>query len=82
MQWTGLGSLMTLHVHAGPIPAPQALRPAEAQRELPCLAMVEAGCHLARCGLVALRLGIGEVEMRGFFDAVGRFAEARPLPDG
>jgi hypothetical protein len=31
--------------------------------------------------MVALRLGIGEAEMRGFLDAVGRFAEARPLPD-
>lgn len=82
MQWTGLGSPMTLHVQPGPIPAPQALRPAEARRELPCLAMVEAGFRLARRGMVALRLGIGEAEMRGFLDAVGRFAEARPLPDG
>ena len=67
MQWTGLGSLMNAHFGG----KEDALDPA--LRELFFLDMLERGFYLARRGMVALSLEIGEDEIARFLDAVTEF---------
>ena len=66
MEWTGLGSLMSAHFGGGAEDA--------ALRELFFLDMLERGFYLARRGMVALSLEIGEAETSAFIAAVAEFA--------
>ncbi len=66
MEWTGLGSLMSAHFGGGAEDA--------AARELFFLDMLERGFYLARRGMVALSLEIGEAETQRFTAAVAEFA--------
>jgi glutamate-1-semialdehyde 2,1-aminomutase len=77
MQWTGLGSLMTVHFQRGAIAAPQDLRGRDALRELFFLDMLEAGFYLARRGMISLSLEIGTAEVEGFLGAVKHFIDQR-----
>lgn len=78
LQWTGLGSMMTAHFHVGPVDRPADVAGADpGLRELFFFDMLDRGFYLARRGMVALSLEVGEAEMEGFCDAVADFVEAR-----
>ena len=77
MQWTGLGSLMTVHFQREPIRAPADLRVDPALRELFHLDMLDRGFHLARRGMIALSLEVGTDELDAFLDAVSEFLDSR-----
>ena len=76
--FTGVGSMMTVHFRQ-PLPeSPYATTPLEeGLRELFFFDMMKAGIYLARRGMVALSLPVGEAEMDRFVAAVGEFAESR-----
>ena len=78
MQWMGLGSLMTAHFQLGTVrcPADTAMGDA-ALRDLFFLDMLDRGFYMARRGMVALSLMIGDVECDRFVAAVSDFLEAR-----
>jgi glutamate-1-semialdehyde 2,1-aminomutase len=73
MQWTGLGSLMTVHFQVEPITAAKDIRPQADLRELFHLDMLARGFHLARRGMIALSLEIGDAECDAFIAAVADF---------
>ncbi|MGI4802265.1 MAG: aspartate aminotransferase family protein [Janthinobacterium lividum] len=78
MQVTGVGSVMNVHFVAGPIrTAADAARSDSRLRDLFFFDMAEAGIYLARRGLIALMLPIGEAEIDQVVDAVGRFVARR-----
>jgi glutamate-1-semialdehyde 2,1-aminomutase len=74
MQWTGLGSLLTVHFQRSAVKNAGDIAPAAELRELFHLAMIERGCYLARRGMVALSLLIGGAECDMFVAAVAEFA--------
>ena len=76
MQWTGLGSLLTVHFQTEPIRAAHDIRPEPEQRELFHLAMLEAGFHLARRGMIALSLEITDDDCDDFCAAVEKYLRA------
>jgi glutamate-1-semialdehyde 2,1-aminomutase len=83
MQWTGLGSLMTVHFQQGPIASPAPVAPGDELKELFFFEMLAAGFYLARRGMLALSLEIGPEELDGFSDAVREFVRRwRPLLGG
>lgn len=73
MQWTGLGSLMTVHFQREPVRAAKDIREAPELRELFHLGMLARGFYLARRGMVALSLEIGDAECDAFVAAVADF---------
>jgi glutamate-1-semialdehyde 2,1-aminomutase len=76
MQWVGLGSLMCVHFRAGAVERPMPVSEREADlRELFFFEMLERGFYLARRGMIAMSLEIGEPEMAAFVAAVGEFSE-------
>lgn len=84
MQFTGIGSMVQPHFRLG-----QILRPytASAQedglRELFFLDMMKAGIYIARRGMVALSLPVGEAELARYIAAVEEFCASRkPLMAG
>ncbi|MGD0593464.1 MAG: aminotransferase class III-fold pyridoxal phosphate-dependent enzyme [Acidimicrobiales bacterium] len=77
MQWTGLGSLMTVHFQPGPLLRPEDAAPDLGLKELFFFDMLAAGFYLARRGMLALSLEIGSEEIEGFGAAVQEFAERR-----
>ncbi|MBV9822808.1 MAG: aminotransferase class III-fold pyridoxal phosphate-dependent enzyme [Actinobacteria bacterium] len=80
LRWTGMGSLLTAHFQTGPIRAARDIEPADELRELFHLDMLERGCYLARRGMVALSLEVGDAECRLLHSAVEDFlAERREL---
>jgi len=78
MGFTGLGSMLTVHFRQ-PLPQqPYAATPEEeGLRELFFFDMMAAGIYLARRGMVALSLPVGEAELERFAAAVTEFAESR-----
>jgi len=77
MQWTGLGSLMTVHFQQPPITRTEEMAPDSGLKELFFFDMLAAGFYLARRGMLALSLEIGSDELEGFSDAVKNFVERR-----
>ncbi len=78
MHFTGLGSMMQPHFRAGPVLRPYKPDPAEEQlRELFFFDMLAAGIYIARRGMVALTLPIGDADCARFAEAVAEFASAR-----
>ena len=77
MQWTGLGSLITVYFQRGPIRSPVDMREERGLRELFFLDMLERGFYLARRGMIALSLEVGDVELAGFQAAVADFLDTR-----
>lgn len=73
MRWTGLGSLLTVHFQRDPIRSATDIAPAGELRELFHLDLLDRGYHLARRGMVALSLPVGEPECAGFVTAVSGF---------
>lgn len=86
MHFTGAGSMLSPHFRPGPVAAPYPPATAEEEmRELFFFDMLEAGIYLARRGMVALSLPVGEAECARFVAAVEEFCAVRrpllpPLP--
>jgi glutamate-1-semialdehyde 2,1-aminomutase len=78
MHFSGIGSMMTVQFRTGPIerPAPSSAED-EALRELFFFDMLAAGIYLARRGMIALSLPVGDAEIDRMVAAVADFAEAR-----
>lgn len=76
-QWTGLGSLMTVHFQAGTIRAPADLMPRPLLKELFHFDMLERGFYLARRGMAALSLEIGATEEDAFCAAFAAWLDLR-----
>ena len=78
MQWTGLGSLLTAHIHQGPISRPADIGGADPDlRELFHLDMLDRGFYLPRRGMIALSLEIGDAELDAVVAAVADILESR-----
>jgi glutamate-1-semialdehyde 2,1-aminomutase len=78
VQVTGIGSVLTFHFAAAP-PRNGAEVAAADQglKELFFFDLVRRGFHLARRGMLALSLAIGDEECAAFVDAVAAFADER-----
>jgi glutamate-1-semialdehyde 2,1-aminomutase len=81
LQFTGIGSMIQPHFRSGLIERPYEATPEEeALRELFFLDLMRDGIYLARRGMVALSLPVGEAEMDRFLAVVEAFcASRRPL---
>lgn len=78
MHFTGIGSMLTAQFRPGPIHRPTPASPAEeGVRELFFFDMLEAGIYLARRGMVALSLPVGEAELDRYGQAVAEFVRSR-----
>ena len=78
MQFTGRGSMLTVHFRAGTIDRPYAASPAEDRlRELFFFDMLAAGIYLARRGMAALSLPVTEADCARYVAAVEEFTAAR-----
>jgi glutamate-1-semialdehyde 2,1-aminomutase len=73
VRWTGLGSMMTVHFQREPVRAYRDMRSSPAHRQLFHLDMLHRGFHLARRGMIALSLDVGESECESFCAAVAGF---------
>jgi glutamate-1-semialdehyde 2,1-aminomutase len=84
VQVTGVGSMLTVHFTYGPLwNAADAARGDAALRELFFFDLLARGVHIARRGMVALSLPVGDAECDLFVDAVAAFLdERRSLLDG
>jgi len=67
---TGAGSMLGLHLHAGPIRRPEDVRTTPEARKLMHLALLERGVSIARRGLMSLCLPLTEADDRAFLDAL------------
>jgi glutamate-1-semialdehyde 2,1-aminomutase len=77
IRWTGIGSLLTAHFQTQPIRAARDIRPERELRELFHLDMLDRGFYLARRGMIALSLEIGDDDCRSFCSAVEHFLAQR-----
>lgn len=78
MHFTGLGSMLNPHFRPGPITiAYKANVEEEQMRELFFFDMLAAGIYLARRGMVALSLPVGDAECDRFLAAVEEFCATR-----
>jgi glutamate-1-semialdehyde 2,1-aminomutase len=75
---TGAGSLLTVHFTAQPLrSAADAAHPDPRLKELFFFDLLHRGIHLARRGMVALSLPVGDAECDQFVDAVAEFLDER-----
>ena len=78
MQFTGIGSMVQPHFRLGLILRPYTASAQEdGLRELFFLDMMKAGIYIARRGMVALSLPVGEVELARYIAAVEEFCASR-----
>jgi glutamate-1-semialdehyde 2,1-aminomutase len=78
MGFTGLGSLINVQFGDGPFERPMPPNAAhDGLRELYFFDMLEAGIYLARRGMAALSLPVGESEMDRYAAAVTEFVRVR-----
>jgi glutamate-1-semialdehyde 2,1-aminomutase len=78
MQFTGYGSLMTVHFSASPIRSPRDAATAhQGLKELFFLDMLEQGIYFARRGMLILSLPIGAIECDRLVEATEEFLSAR-----
>lgn len=78
MQFTGIGSMTQPHFRSEPILRPYTQSPAEeGVRELFFLDLMAAGIYIARRGMTALSLPVGEAECARYVAAVEAFCVAR-----
>ncbi|MBK1662703.1 aspartate aminotransferase family protein [Paracraurococcus ruber] len=78
MQFTGRGSMLSVHFRPGPVTAPYKPGPAEEKlRELFFFDMLAAGIYIARRGMVALSLPVTEADCGRYVAAVEEFIAAR-----
>lgn len=78
LQFTGIGSMIQPHFRTGEVLRPYAQSPAEeALRELFFLDLMAAGIYIARRGMVALSLPVGDAECARYIAAVETFCATR-----
>jgi glutamate-1-semialdehyde 2,1-aminomutase len=78
MQFTGLGSMMHPHFRSGSIERPYVAAPQEtALRELYFFDLLAAGLYIARRGMIAMSLALGERECDRLVEAVDEFCALR-----
>ena len=78
MQFTGVGSMMQPHFRSGPVERPYTATPTEeALRELYFFDLLAAGVYIARRGMVAMSLPIGDAECDRLVAAVDEFCALR-----
>jgi glutamate-1-semialdehyde 2,1-aminomutase len=78
MQFTGIGSMMTVHFTAAPIRAPEDWAHADPRlKELFFFDLLATGLWIARRGMINLSLPIGEGECKRLVEAVEEFLEGR-----
>jgi len=78
MQFTGLGSMLAVHMTDGPIrSAEDAERGNAALRDLFYFDLVERGIWFAKRGMFALSIALGEADHDKLVGAVEDFAETR-----
>ncbi|WP_424814509.1 aspartate aminotransferase family protein [Roseococcus sp. YIM B11640] len=78
MQFTGIGSMCQPHFRAGPVERPYIQTPTEeGLRELFFLDLMAAGIYIARRGMVAMSLPVGEAECARYIAAVDAFCASR-----
>jgi glutamate-1-semialdehyde 2,1-aminomutase len=78
MQFTGIGSMLAVHMLRGPIRTPEDAAKGDAKlKELFFFDMLAHGIWLARRGMMALSLPIGDAECDQLADAVGEFLQSR-----
>jgi glutamate-1-semialdehyde 2,1-aminomutase len=78
MHFSGLGSMMQPHFRKAPIERPYAATPKEhALRELYFFDLLAAGIYIARRGMIAMSLPIGEAECDRLVAAVDEFCTLR-----
>jgi glutamate-1-semialdehyde 2,1-aminomutase len=78
MQFTGIGSMLSVHFVRGPIRSPADAAKGDARlKELFFFDMLAHGIWLARRGMMALSLPIGDAECDKLADAVAEFLQTR-----
>jgi len=78
MQFTGIGSMIQPHFRSEPVLRPYTSTPAEdGLRELFFLDLMAAGIYIARRGMVAMSLPVGDAECARYVAAVEAFCAAR-----
>jgi glutamate-1-semialdehyde 2,1-aminomutase len=78
MQFTGIGSMLSVHMMRGPIRSPADAARGDARlKELFFFDMLAHGIWLARRGMMALSLPIGDAECDRLAEAVGEFLQTR-----
>ncbi|MGH7056583.1 MAG: aspartate aminotransferase family protein [Acetobacteraceae bacterium] len=78
MQFTGVGSMMSVHFTAAPIRAPEDAAGADPRRkELFFFDLLAGGIWLARRGMINLSLPIGDAECDALVGAVQEFVDGR-----
>jgi glutamate-1-semialdehyde 2,1-aminomutase len=78
LHFSGLGSMMQPHFRKGPIERPYAASPTEeALRELYFFDLLAAGIYIARRGMIAMSLPIGDAECDRLVGAVEEFCALR-----
>jgi glutamate-1-semialdehyde 2,1-aminomutase len=78
MQFTGIGSMLAVHMMRGPIRSPADAARGDAKlKELFFFDMLAHGIWLARRGMMALSLPIGDAECDRLAEAVGEFLQTR-----
>ncbi len=78
MHFSGIGSMLQPHFRPGPILRPYPSTPAEdALRELYFLDLMAAGIYIARRGMIAMSLPIGDAECDRLVAAIDEFCALR-----
>jgi glutamate-1-semialdehyde 2,1-aminomutase len=78
LHWTGRGSMLCLHVAAAPPRnAAEAAAGNQALKELLFLDLLERGFYIARRGMIALSLVVGEAELAAFEEAAAEVLDLR-----
>lgn len=78
LHWTGRGSMLCLHVmDRPPRNAAEASAGDQALKELLFLDLLERGFYIARRGMIALSLVVGEAELDAFEEAVAEVLDLR-----
>jgi glutamate-1-semialdehyde 2,1-aminomutase len=78
LHWTGRGSMLCFHVaSAPPRNAAEAAAGDQGIKELLFLDLLERGFYIARRGMIALSLAVGEAELATFEDAVAEVLDLR-----
>jgi glutamate-1-semialdehyde 2,1-aminomutase len=78
MQFTGRGSMLSVHMTDGPIRSQEDAERGNAQlRDLFYFDLVARGIWFAKRGMFALSIGLDDQDGDKLVDAVGEFAETR-----
>ena len=80
MQFTGIGSMLAVHMLRGPVKSPaDAAKGNMAAKELLFFDLLKAGFWIARRGMMALNVMLSQGDYDGFADAIEEFAVSRKV---